>query len=147
MGKDYEQRIPTLDWFCVDSTRGKGNIKMKSAVKQIAKQRIQILFQQAKKVRHENPKLSSRYIVTARKIAMAAKIRMPTMYKRQMCKNCNTLLVQGENCRVRIRQKREPHVVITCLKCRNKIRIPLRKKKEKRIIEQDNNPNETPRST
>jgi len=103
---------------------------MKSAAKQIAKQRIQVLFQQAKNVYKSNPQLSSRYIATARKIAMAAKIPLPTKHKRQICKNCNVLLVPGDNCRVRIRQKREPHVVITCLSCGCKTRIPLKKKKE-----------------
>lgn len=103
---------------------------MKSNAKQIARQRIKILFEQAKKVYPDNPQLSSRYIATARKIAMAAKIPLPTMYKRQICKKCNTLLVQGDNCRVRIRQKREPHMVITCLTCEHKTRIPLKKKKE-----------------
>jgi len=101
---------------------------MKSNTKQIAKQRLQILFNQAKKVYSHNPQLSSRYITTARKIAMAAKISLPTEIKRQICKKCNTLLVQGDNCRVRIRQKREPHVVITCLNCGSKTRIPLKKK-------------------
>jgi len=103
---------------------------MRSAAKQIARQRIQVLFQQAKNLYRDSPQLSSRYIETARKIAMAAKIPLPTVYKRQICKNCNMLLVQGDNCRVRIRQKREPHVVITCLSCGCKTRIPLKKKKE-----------------
>jgi ribonuclease P protein subunit RPR2 len=101
---------------------------MKSDAKQIAKQRIQVLFQQAKSVYRDNPQLSSRYVAAARKIAMAAKIPLPTVYKRQVCKNCHVLLVQGENCRVRIRQEREPHVVITCLSCGCKTRIPLKKK-------------------
>jgi ribonuclease P protein subunit RPR2 len=101
---------------------------MKSDAKQIAKQRIQVLFQQAKSVYRDNPQLSSRYVATARKIAMAAKIPLPMVYKRQVCKNCHVLLVQGENCRVRIRQKREPHVVITCQSCGCKTRIPLKKK-------------------
>ena len=118
---------------------------MKSTAQQIAKQRIQVLFQQAKSVYKSNPKLSSRYITTARKIAMAAKVRLPTTYKRQICKNCNMLLVQGDNCRVRIKQKREPHVVITCLNCGCKTRILLRKKREKVKLEQDNYPNETSR--
>ncbi len=121
-----------------------GGIKMKSTAQQIAKQRIQVLFQQATSVYKSNPQLSSRYIATARKIAMAAKIRLPTTYKRQICKNCNTLLVQGDNCRVRIKQKRETHVVITCLNCGCKTRILLRKKREKMKIEQDNYPHETP---
>ncbi len=117
---------------------------MKSTAKQIARQRIQFLFQQAKNVYHDNPKLSSRYIATARKIAMAAKIRLPTRHRRQICKSCNMLLVPGDNCRVRIKQKREPHVAITCLNCGCKTRILLRKKKEKIKLEQDNYQNETP---
>jgi ribonuclease P protein subunit RPR2 len=104
---------------------------MKSAAKQIARQRIQVLFQQAKKVYPDNPQLSSHYVETARKIAMAAKIWLPTVYRRQICKNCNMLLVQGSNCRVRIKQKREPHVVVTCLNCGYQMRMILRKKKEK----------------
>jgi len=120
---------------------------MKSNIKQMARQRIQILLQQAKKSYYDNPQLSRRYIANARKIAMAAKIPLPTLYKRQICKKCNTLLVQGDNCRVRIKQKREPHIVITCLSCGCKTRIPLKKKKEKTKLEQDNNPNETPRQT
>lgn len=125
----------------------KRDIIMKSNIKQIARQRIQILLKQAKKSYRDNPQLSRRYIANARKIAMAAKIPLPTLYKRQICKKCNTLLVQGDNCRVRIKQKREPHVVITCLSCSCKTRIPLKKKKEKTKLEQDNHPNETPRQT
>jgi len=116
---------------------------MRSAAKQIAKQRIQVLFQQAKDVYKSVPRLASRYIVTARKIAMAAKVRLPTKFKRQICKNCNMLLVPGDNCRVRIKQEREPHVVISCLNCGWKTRILLRKKKEKTELEQDNYSNET----
>jgi ribonuclease P protein subunit RPR2 len=104
-------------------------LKMDSTTKQIAKQRIQILFQQAEKARRENPQLASRYIEVARKIAMAAKIRLPTKYKRRICRSCNVLLVPGDNCRVRIKQKREPHLVVTCLACGRQMRVLLRKKK------------------
>jgi ribonuclease P protein subunit RPR2 len=105
-----------------------GSVKVKSSVKQIAGQRVNLLFQQAKSVYRSDPQLSSRYVATARKIAMAAKIPLPVVYKRQVCKKCNVLLVQGDNCRVRVRQKRESHVVITCLSCGCKTRIPLKKK-------------------
>ena len=106
-----------------------------------------MLFEQAGTVRKTSPELSSRYVATARKIAMAAKIRLPVKYKRQICKNCNSLLVAGDNCRVRVRQKREPHLTITCLSCGHKTRLPLRKKKENTKLEQNNNPNETSRQT
>jgi|SRR3990170_3598751 len=102
---------------------------MDSSTKQIAKNRVRILLEQASAVHKGHPKLSSRYVETARKIAMAAKIRLPAKYKRQICKKCNSLLVVGDNCRVRIKQKRSPHVVITCLNCGSQTRIPLRKKK------------------
>ncbi|MCW4047169.1 MAG: hypothetical protein NWE99_06365 [Candidatus Bathyarchaeota archaeon] len=118
---------------------------MKSTTKQIARQRIQILFRQAKKVHATDPHLSSRYVATARKIAMSARMPLPMEYRHQICKNCNSLLVQGENCRVRVRQRREPHVVVTCLNCGFQTRIPLRKKKEKAGIEQDNHSDEAPR--
>jgi ribonuclease P protein subunit RPR2 len=104
-------------------------LKMNSGTRQIAKQRIQILFQQAEKACRGNPQLASRYVAVARKIAMAAKIRLPPEYKHRICRNCNTLLVPGENCRVRVKQRREPHVVVTCLACGHQTRVLLRKKK------------------
>ena len=103
---------------------------MDSATKHIAQKRVQILFQQARKVRRESPQLASRYVETARKIAMAAKIRLPPEYKRQICRQCNALLVPGENCRVRIKQRREPHLVITCLACGHQVRMMLKRKKD-----------------
>jgi len=115
------------------------------STRQVAKNRIRILFEQAETVRKANPELSSRYIETARKIAMAARLRLPFGYKRQICKKCNSLLVAGDNCRVRIRQRREPHLVVTCLTCGSKTRIMLRKKKERTKHEQNKNQDETSR--
>jgi ribonuclease P protein subunit RPR2 len=102
---------------------------MDSTTKQIAKQRIAVLFQQAEKARRENPQLASRYVEVARKIAMAAKIRLPLEYRRRVCRNCNALLVLGDNCRVRVKQRREAHVVVTCLACGHQARVLIRKKK------------------
>ena len=102
---------------------------MDSNTKQMAKHRIQVLFGQAEKRRRENPQLAARYVEVARKVAMAAKLRLPTKYNRRICRNCNALLVPGENCRVRLRQRREPHVVVTCLVCGSQTSVLLRKKK------------------
>ena len=115
-----------------------------TGMKQIARQRIQILFKQAKQVCKTNPQLAMQYTKSARKIAMAAKIRLPVEFRRETCKNCNALLVQSYNCRVRIKQKREPHIVITCLNCGNQTRIMLSKKKEQKELEQNNYQNEAP---
>jgi ribonuclease P protein subunit RPR2 len=117
---------------------------MHSSTRQIAEHRIQILFDQAKIVHGTNAELSRIYIETARRIAMSAKIRFPTNYRRQTCKECNSLLVVGDNCRVRIKQKREPHVVVTCLNCGLHTRLLL-KKKEKPTFERNKDTNETSR--
>jgi ribonuclease P protein subunit RPR2 len=86
-------------------------------------------------------------VETARKIAMSARLSMPQMYRRQMCKNCHMLLVPGETSRVRVRARREPHTVTTCLTCGAQTRIPLKtRNKEKTKVEQTiNKQNETSR--
>ncbi len=105
---------------------------MRDDIRRIAIQRIQTLFRLAKETFHDDPTLTQRYVNLARKIAMAAKIHLPTEYKRQICRHCKSFILPGVNCRVRIKQQREPHLVITCLNCGNQMRIPLnRKKKEK----------------
>ena len=114
-----------------------------SNIKQIAKQRIEILFGQAKKTAPSNPKLAAVYVESARRIAMAARIRLPIEFRRETCRECNTLFRHGINCRVRIKQKREPHVVVTCLNCGHYTRYMLRKKVRK-AIDQDNDKNEAP---
>jgi ribonuclease P protein subunit RPR2 len=119
--------------------------------KQIAQQRIDILFEQANLICKTNPALATKYIQTARKIAMSARYPLPQKYKRHICKHCKTLFVIGFNCRVRIQQKRTPHVVATCLNCGYNSRIPIKRKKqirkkERAKIEQTPNiPHETPR--
>lgn len=122
----------------------KGSSKPTS-VKLIAKQRIEVLFKQAQEVGKANPKLAAQYVLSARKVAMAARICLPSTFKRRFCKNCNALLIQGSNCRVRIQQKREPHLVVTCLNCGYQSRMMLKKKKGTVKIEQNNNTNETSR--
>jgi ribonuclease P protein subunit RPR2 len=104
-----------------------------SSIKHIARQRIEILFEQAKTVVKVNPKLAAEYVGMARRIAMAAKIRLPLEFRRETCKECNVLFVHGANCRVRVKQKREPHVVVTCLNCGKQTRYMLKKKVQNTI--------------
>jgi ribonuclease P protein subunit RPR2 len=102
---------------------------MDEATRRIAKQRIQTLFTLARETYHDNPLLAQRYVDIARRIAMAAKIRLPAEYRRMVCRHCKSFILPGVSCRVRIKQRREPHVVITCLKCGKHMRIPLKRKK------------------
>ncbi|MEM0057464.1 MAG: ribonuclease P [Candidatus Bathyarchaeia archaeon] len=104
---------------------------MDVAAKRIAKQRIQTLFRLAIETHKEDPTLAQRYVDIARRVAMAAKVRLPTEYRRLVCRHCKSFILPGVTCRVRIKQRREPHVVITCLKCGGYMRIPLRRKRSK----------------
>jgi ribonuclease P protein subunit RPR2 len=99
-----------------------------TSIRHIARQRIEILFAQAKKISRSNPKFAAEYVGSARRIAMAARIGLPLEFRRRTCRKCNSLFVHGVNCRVRVKQKREPHVVVTCLNCGNQTRILLKKK-------------------
>jgi len=102
---------------------------MSAAIKRIARQRIQTLFRLAIQTHKEDPLLAQRYVDIARRVAMAAKVRLPTEYRRMVCRHCKSFILPGVGCRVRIKQRREPHVVITCLKCGKHMRIPLKGRK------------------
>jgi ribonuclease P protein subunit RPR2 len=103
---------------------------MDADTRRIARQRVQTLFSLALETFDEYPVLAQQYVDTARKIAMAAKIRLPRQFRRQICRHCKSFILPGVNCRVRIKQLREPHVVTTCLNCGKQTRIPLSKNKE-----------------
>jgi len=94
--------------------------------RQIALQRIRTLFRLAKRKIREEPELAQRYVEIARKIAMRTKLRLPKEYRRMICRHCKSFIYPCVNCRVRVRQRREPHIVITCLICGKCTRIPLK---------------------
>ena len=99
-------------------------------LRNIALERISHLFREAKSVFRQDSKLSDRYVELARKIAMKAKVKIPRELKRQFCRNCNSYLVPGINCSVRLQKSR---VIYTCKKCKKVMRFSyLREQKEKR---------------
>lgn len=91
---------------------------------QIAKERINLLFKKAGEIFKEDHSLSNRYVEIARKIAMKAQISIPSNFKKKFCKKCFVYLVPGENCRVRIKNKK---LVYYCLTCKNYMRFPYKK--------------------
>ena len=89
------------------------------ATKKIARERIFILFTEARRVFHINPGLSNRYVQLARKIAMRQRIRIDPDLRWQYCHHCKAFLVPGSNVRVRVHRG---NVVITCGVCNKKAR-------------------------
>lgn len=96
-----------------------------NSTEKIALKRIHILLMLAKEIINEDSELAQRYFQVARKIAMRTRLKMPKEYKSLICKKCKSFIMPGTNCRVRIQQKRQTHIVITCLNCNDCSRIPL----------------------
>ncbi|MBI2573346.1 ribonuclease P [Candidatus Woesearchaeota archaeon] len=99
--------------------------RAKDKVKEIARERIKILFSQADEIFLSDRTLANRYVHLARAIAMKAKIRIPLELKRRYCKFCYHYLRAGVNSRIRTR---EGKVVILCMDCKKMTRIPTGKK-------------------
>ena len=95
--------------------------------KEIAKERIKILFKEARKVFKKDKKLADRYVKLARELAMKYKVRIPSELKRQFCKHCYSYLMPSVNCRVRTR---EGKVVYYCMECKKYMRFPYIKEKK-----------------
>lgn len=98
--------------------------------RQIAQQRIHTLFQLAIENVRREPELAQRYSEIARRIAMKTRTRLPSEYRQMICKHCKSFIYPGVNCRVRVQQRREPHMVITCLVCGKPTRIMLKPKEK-----------------
>tara|TARA_Y100000034_G_scaffold99572_1_gene122440 strand:- start:2090 stop:2407 length:318 start_codon:yes stop_codon:yes gene_type:complete len=96
----------------------------KQKQKQIAKERIKVLFEQAEKAFSKNKSLANRYVTLARKVAMKVRLRMPLELKRKYCKHCYKFLRPGTNARIRTRNGK---VVISCFECKKFTRIPVKK--------------------
>ncbi len=110
--------------------RKKGKPKKIRKIKQIALERIKILFEQAEKIAKEDPSLANRYVYLARKISMKAKVRIPRELKRRFCKHCYVYFIPGVNYRVRIQRGK---VVYYCFNCKKYMRFPyVKEQKAKR---------------
>lgn len=95
--------------------------------KSIARERIDLLFEEADKRFEEKPDYSHRYVNLAREIGMRYRVRLPKELKRKYCKHCHKYLKPGVNAKIRFNQKRFPHIVITCEECGGVKRIPYKK--------------------
>ena len=91
--------------------------------KQIAQERIAVLFGQAEKAFAEDPGRSDRYVDLARRIAMRQRVRIPREFRRRFCHHCYTFLVPGANMRVRVHRG---VVLVTCRACKRSMRYRVK---------------------
>ena len=95
---------------------------MKNSKKEIATQRILILFDNAVSNARNNPKLAERQAQIARQISMRFKIKMPWQIQTSFCKKCKKFIVPSISSRVRIGRSSVKSIRITCNFCNHTYR-------------------------
>jgi len=98
------------------------------SIREIAQERMRILFNLAREEFHKNPKRARRYVELIRKISMKNKVRIPLEIRRFICRKCNSLLVPASTLRVRVKEKK--YVVYQCLNCGFKRRFQIKTKQK-----------------
>ncbi|MFX0187313.1 MAG: ribonuclease P protein component 4 [Candidatus Hodarchaeota archaeon] len=104
----------------------------KYIIKQIAKSRMEYLFQRAHKIFPEKKKLSNRYVYLAQKYAQRARITIPAEWKKRICHKCKRFLYPGINCRIRMQSRKGgggSHISMTCFECKKTTRYFIKTKK------------------
>ena len=94
---------------------------MKDSKKQIATQRIQILFHNALFNAKNNPRLAERQAEIAKKISMKFKIKMPFEISSSFCKKCKKFIPPGIASKIRLGSKPKS-IRITCSYCNHTYR-------------------------
>ncbi|HIE33680.1 MAG TPA: hypothetical protein EYP86_00890 [Candidatus Altiarchaeales archaeon] len=112
--------------------RRKRTIRTQKKLKEIARERIDILFRQSDEAAHKGElDNANRYIDIVRRIAMKNNIRIPREYKRRFCRFCYKYLLPGKTSRTRINSK-EGRIETECFNCGKTIYFPIHvKNKEK----------------
>ncbi|MFH0861256.1 MAG: ribonuclease P [Candidatus Altiarchaeota archaeon] len=94
--------------------------------KDIARERIGILFERAEEASKSSMSLANRYLMKARDISMKHNEPISRSLKRMMCKGCYGFLKPGVTSRTRIHSK-ERRVVVECLSCGKRMYYPIKK--------------------
>ncbi|MCD4702903.1 MAG: ribonuclease P [Methanosarcinaceae archaeon] len=95
--------------------------RQKHAIKDIAAERMVVLFGLAQSTYATHPDRSDRYVDLARRVGMRYRVRMPSALRRRICRKCHSFLVPGSSARVRLHGR---YLTITCSKCGNHMRYP-----------------------
>jgi ribonuclease P protein subunit RPR2 len=98
----------------------------KNLEKEIAAERIRILFEKVSDAAKEKDLPQADYLVScAREIGMKTKVRIPREYKRLYCKHCYKFISSGIRSKTRVNSKSR-RVEVQCLSCGGRMYYPLR---------------------
>lgn len=92
-------------------------------VRQIASERIVLLYDIAKKEAPADLALSRKHAALIKRISEHYRVSLPKEIKNGICKGCNSVLVPGLSASVRIASSNR-QVIYRCLACKVEKRIP-----------------------
>jgi ribonuclease P protein subunit RPR2 len=101
------------------------HVRTRKRNKEIASERMDILLDISLKTLRTDRTRSQHYFQLARRLGMKYKIRLSPQFRRLICRRCKSLSIPGVNARVRLQQRRESHMVVTCFECGAQRRMPL----------------------
>lgn len=94
--------------------------------KEIAAERISILFKEAEKASREGKReYANRYVSMARKIGMRYNVRIPKELKRKFCRYCHAYLRPGASCKIEMDSKKKL-IKVKCFSCDRIIHFPYK---------------------
>ncbi len=87
----------------------------RSKARRLAEARVEILWEQAKKdAMQGRPDLARERVLSARRMAQRTRTKIPSYINRRICRTCGAVLLAS---RVRVRNNRSKHIVLTCHNC------------------------------
>lgn len=97
----------------------------KKEMRKAAAAEIMEIFKNAEASFAKKPEYSRKMIKKMRRLAMHYKLKLPLQAKRRFCKQCNSVLFPGRNCRVRLRKGM---LVMLCLECKSIKRVGYKRR-------------------
>lgn len=98
-----------------------------NVTKEIASERIELLFDHAKNELERNPSLSHTYVRTLKKIGSHYKVPIPKHISNNICTKCNMVLEPGITATVRVVSSKG-YVSYKCAKCGKEKHIFIKNK-------------------
>ncbi len=96
-------------------------------IKDLARQRMNILFNRCLSTVTTNPELAKRYVEIALAISKKSGVPVPRQFRMSYCKKCHAFLMPGVTARFRLRGKNRKRLVVKCYSCGRIFRYPIQK--------------------
>lgn len=94
--------------------------------RELALERVTLLFDQAERIFAKNSELADRYVRAAWRLKTRYNLRLPRDIRLKFCRKCLCYWKPGITCRVRVKSKT---IIITCLRCGRVKRLPYGSKR------------------